>query len=321
MDLTDEIERLRVRCLGCAKCSKVCPSLKHGGLDPMEIMMGGDDDVSTCIGCGNCTRVCHRTDPATVMKDLQAMAGDIHVSKVFEDTGYALPPSECELVPPWEGDDVAVMPGCVTKAKVPYVQYAAAVALRSMGVGASELEGNTCCMHPVQFREMSEPERRSYRTAMGTNARGRPIVTLCAGCSDELIGAFVDASHIIPFLADHLDSLPRLKTPMRVGMEPGCSAMPFKKEMKAVLEALGCEVVNGSMGCCGKNTSVSPSLMAERQAECRGADWIIVGCPMCQVKFDTHEGGIPVMHIAELVAMAAGDTESLKLHSIKGPGI
>ena len=41
MDLTEEIERLRVRCIGCAKCSNACPSMEKGGMDPMEIMMGG----------------------------------------------------------------------------------------------------------------------------------------------------------------------------------------------------------------------------------------------------------------------------------------
>ena len=63
MDLNDEIERLRTKCIGCGKCSKVCPSLKHGGIDPMEVMMGGEADMSTCISCGNCSAVCRRTDP------------------------------------------------------------------------------------------------------------------------------------------------------------------------------------------------------------------------------------------------------------------
>ena len=83
------------------------------------------------------------------------------------------------------------------------------------------------------------------------------------------------------------------------------------------VEAMGCEVVNTTMGCCGKNTPVAGPLMEEREAECAGADWIIVGCPMCQVKFDSHPDGMPAMHIAELVAMAAGDTESLRHHIIR----
>ena len=142
-------------------------------------------------------------------------------------------------------------------------------------------------------------------------------MTLCAGCSQELQRSSVEAEHIIAFLHDRIDSLPRLASPIKVGIEPGCSAMDLRNEMREVVEAMGCEVVNTTMGCCGKNTPVAGPLMEEREAECAGADWIIVGCPMCQVKFDSHPDGIPAMHIAELVAMAAGDTESLRHHIIR----
>ena len=317
MDLNDEIERLRTKCIGCGKCSKVCPSLKHGGIDPMEVMMGGEADMSTCISCGNCSAVCRRTDPMAVMQDIIALERDIHVSQAFRDTGYAMTPVEQVPEPVWTGDDVMVMPGCVTKAKVPYVIYAASAAFGAMGTKAGELPGNTCCMHPTQFREMTEPERRSYRFEMGRTAGDRELVTLCAGCAQELQRSSVPAEHMIKYLHDHIDSLPRLDAPLKVGIEPGCAAMDLRKEMREVVEAMGCEVVNTSMGCCGKNTTVAGPLMDEREAECAGADWIVVGCPMCQVKFDAYPDGIPSMHISELVAMAAGDTESLRHHRIR----
>ena len=317
VNLTDEIERLRARCIGCGKCSKVCPALRHGGIDPMEVMMGGECDMSTCISCGNCSKVCRRTDPTTVMKDLIAMERDIHVSQTFRDTGYVMPPAEPVPEPRWAGGGVMVMPGCVAKGKLPHVIYAASVAMDAIGAGGDELPGNTCCMHPVQFREMPEPERKSYKTGMGDRSEGRHIVTLCAGCSEELSSSLVDAEHIIPFLASRIGSLPKLDEPMKVAIEPGCSAMPFKNEMRAVVEAMGCEVVNTSMGCCGKGTPEAGALMAEREAECEGADWIVVGCPMCLVKFDAQPDGIPAMHIAELVALASGDGKSLDHHRLR----
>ena len=80
---------------------------------------------------------------------------------------------------------------------------------------------------------------------------------------------------------------------------------------------MGCEVVNTTMGCCGKNTPVSNPLMDERERECEGAEWIVVACPMCLVKFDAQPEGIPTVHIAELVAMAAGDRNSLGYHRIQ----
>lgn len=315
--LSDEVERLRNRCIGCGKCSRVCPSAKHGGIDPMEVMMGGEADMSTCITCGSCSQVCRRTDPAVVMKDLIAMEQGIHVSDVFRETGYVMPPVDDSPGPEWSGDDVMVMPGCVAKGRVPYIIRATSVAMKAMGVGARELPDNTCCLHPVQFREMTEPERVSRRRAMGEAAGGRPIVALCAGCSEELESSMVDAEHIIPFLASRLDSLPRLDRPMRVAIEPGCSAMPFRDQMREAVEAMGCEVVNNTMGCCGKSASVAPPLMAERENECAGAEWIVVGCPMCLVKYDAYDGGIPTMHISELVALAAGDGSSLERHRIR----
>ena len=176
MSIDFEIDRLRARCIGCGLCTKVCPSFKHGGLNPMEVMMGGEGDLNTCIGCGNCSSVCPRTNPAIVMKDLIARDGGIHVSKVFRETGYAMPAAEQTLEPAWSGDGIYVMPGCVVKAKVPHVLYAASVAFRAMGFGSRELPGNTCCMHPVQFREMTEDERVHYKRVMGDSAGGDDIV-------------------------------------------------------------------------------------------------------------------------------------------------
>lgn len=321
MDLTEEIEKLRVRCIGCAKCSNVCPSMEKGGMDPMEIMMGGEADLSLCITCGNCTRVCHRTDPGAVIKDLIAMENDIHVSQMFRDTGFVMPRAELSPEPEWSGDDVMVMLGCTVRSLTPYVPHAMASAMRAMGVGARELPEETCCLHPTQFREMKEIERRSYRTAMGRAAGGKGIVALCPGCSEELNGSGVDAVHAIQFLAANTERLPRFDRPIRVAMEPGCSAMPYRKDMRAVLEAMGCTVTNREYGCCGKRNPLASELMEDRMRECAGADLIVVGCPLCLDRYDHYEGGKPVVHIVELVAMAAGDSRSLGGHVIPIPEI
>ena len=124
------------------------------------------------------------------------------------------------------------------------------------------------------------------------------------------------AMHIVQFLHDHMERVPRFGRTVRVGLEPGCSVMRYADMMRQVVEAMGCEVVNRTMGCCGKNTPVSGPLMAEREAECEGAEWIVVACPMCLVKFDSQPDGIPTVHIAELVAMASGDGSSLGQHRL-----
>ena len=317
--LQNEVDALRRRCIGCGKCTKVCPSFKHGGCDPMEIMIGNDEAVTQRITCGNCSRACRRTDPFRVMQDLLCLAKGIHLSEAFRKTGYSMPLPEGPgaLEPEWRGDDAYVMPGCVVKCKVPYVEYAAAVCMGAVGVDSMELPGNTCCMHPLQFREMPDVERYGYKNAMGKAAKGKDLVTLCAGCSEELEESGIEAEHIIPFLERRLDALPRFKNPLKVALEPGCSAMRFKNEMKAVAEAMGCEVVNSSMGCCGKYSPVSEALMDERESECASADVAVVGCPMCLVRYESREGGVPAVHIAELVAMAVGDRRTLPFHNNK----
>jgi len=286
----------------------------------MEIMVGNDEEVTHCIGCGNCSKVCRRSDPYIVMKDLLCLRKGVHVSEVFKSTGYAMPqvdmPARTELVPKWEGDDIYIMPGCVIKCKAPYVEYATAAAMKSMGVGCSELPGNTCCMHPIQFREMTEFERRDYKKSMGDTSGDRDLVTLCGGCSDELLMSGVDATHIVSFLHQHMDALPKFEKPLKVGIEPGCSESVSYNEMRDVAERMGCEVVNIKRGCCGKYADVSEGLMKDRETECEGADVIVVGCPMCLVRYDDYPGGLPVVHMAELVSMASGDCSTLQHHKI-----
>ncbi len=279
----------------------------------MEVMAGGTADMSLCICCGSCSQVCRRSDPLKVMMDLIAIERGLQPSELYRSTGFIMPLPADPPDPVWTGDDVKVMPGCVAKCKIPYVVYAASSALRSMGFAASELEGSTCCLHPAQFRAMTESDRRSCRVKMRETAGKSDLVTLCAGCSSEFNDSGIEADHIIRFLSKHIGRLPRFDRPVRVGMEPGCAAAPFAGEMRKVLEAMGCIVVNKEFGCCGKSTPAAAPLMDEREKECEGAEWIVVGCPMCQVKYDQH-GGIPSMHISELVAMAFGDRRSLGYH-------
>ena len=317
--IDDEIEKLRLRCIGCGKCSNYCPSLKHGGCDPMEIMMGNDDDVLECISCGNCSKICRRSDPFRVMQDLICLRREMHLPQHFHETGLVVPmvdhPSCEELNTGWDEDgDVCIMPGCIAKAKYPFLEHAAAMAVKAVGGRCSELKGFKCCTHPIPFRELLGTERRAYKQDTGRAAGDRKIVTLCGGCSEELIEGDVDAVHIIPYLHERIDSLPRFENGPRVAIQPGCSAWEFRKEMTAVIEAMGCKPMGNKMGCCGKNVRVSEPLMEEREAECAGADYVIVACPMCFQKYDSYPDGIPVLHIAELVAMAAGDDSTLKYH-------
>ena len=318
--IEDEIARLMQKCISCGKCTPYCPANKYGGLDPHEIMIGGEEDVSTCILCGTCSQVCRRSDPFTVMRDLRALANDIHVSETYKKTGYAMPienhPSRDELVCEWDGDDTYIMPGCVVECKAPYLEYAATLAVKAVGKTCSELENSGCCLRPPQFREMQETERHEKIIDVSKAAHGKELITLCGGCTEALVEHGVQTSNMVEFLYKNIDRLPKLDRKIKVAIEPGCSCMPLKKEMIAVVEALGCEFVNNGMGCCGKDTVLAETMMADREKECGNGCLIVVACPKCFTKYDAQPNGMPVLFLSELVAWANGHTETFKYHNI-----
>lgn len=288
----------------------------------MSVMNGCEEDLDQCIICGTCSRVCPRTDPFTVMRDLVYIDRGMCLNEAFLKTGFNRFPAEDRGVPPaWSGDDACVMLGCVVNAEAPFIEYAASRAMEAVGVRAMRLPGEICCLHPVMFMDMPETEKRARRTAMLSGAGGRRIVTLCGGCCEGLEAMDLKVSHIISFMHRRLDRLPAFPRRIRVGMEPGCSVDHLSGEFREVLEAMNCEIVNSTKGCCGKIAPVRIPLMREREAECEGAEVIVVACPNCFTKFDGWDGGLPVVHLAELIATAAGHPESLACHSIPVPDL
>ena len=318
--IEDEIARLMQKCISCGKCTPYCPASKYGGVDPHEIMIGGEEDVTTCVLCGTCSQVCRRSDPFTVMRDLKALANDLHVSETYKETGLAMPkvdhPSRTELVCDWDGDDAYIMPGCVVDCKAPFLLYAAMQSVRAVGKTCSELEGSGCCLRPPQFREMHETDRHDKLVELTSRAKGKELITLCGGCTEALVDESLKTSNMIQFLYANIDKLPRFEKPFKVAIETGCSCDSMKKEMIAVVEAMGCEYVNNAMGCCGKDTVLAERMMADREKECGNGCLIVLACPKCFTEYDAIPDGMPVVLLSELVAWAAGHTETFKYHSI-----
>ncbi len=318
------VEDIMASCLGCRRCEKVCPSYKLGGCSPWLSMLERDNaNTLMCIGCGKCSTVCKHTDPRLALMYLKAEMMKAQVPESFHQTGFALPPASDEWkskVPAYkEKNDVYLIPGCKVQSMVPYLKYAAWKVFDSLGIGLAELPSNTCCMYPVPFRVMEEPIRNGYKYVMRANAGGKDMVTLCSGCTNELGMSGVYAPHVSVYLTKYLEkirSFPGVK--LKVALEPGCSAERFLKDIRLIVEATGAEIVNRSYGCCGKNVEgINDKLMAEREKECEGADAIVVCCPNCMTFYDKYEGGLPVIHIIELLALAAGDTNTLQFHNIK----
>lgn len=322
--MPDHVVDLMTNCVGCKRCLKVCPSFKHGGCNPWLSMIAKDPHTEMCIGCGKCSEVCRHTNPKLVMMYLKAEKLQLQVPEAFKRCGYVLPPVSDDWkkeVPEYsEGTQVLYMPGCIVQAKAPYLKYAIVKAFEAVGIAAGELPENTCCMYPLPLRSMDEAQRTEYKVAARGNAAGRDLVTLCAGCTNELGTSGVYAPHISTYFAKYLDrirALPGLKG-KKVAFEPGCASERFVSDFRMIVEATGVEIINKKYGCCGKSIPhVSEELMGERQLEGQGADFIVVGCPNCQVFYDDVPNGIPVVHLSELIAMAAGDFETQKFHKLK----
>ena len=54
----DNIDMYRRLCVECGTCREVCPSYRHGGCDPLAVMLGDNSKVFDCIGCGRCEASC-----------------------------------------------------------------------------------------------------------------------------------------------------------------------------------------------------------------------------------------------------------------------
>lgn len=317
INLEAEIDHLRKTCINCGKCTAVCPSLKHGGFDPKEMMVAGIGDITLCIQCGKCSQVCFRTDPFRVMRDCLAHYKDQHPSDTYYETGFILPPAEESPDPGWDGDDVCVIPGCVVEGRLPYLKHACRVAINAVGRASHQISTSTCCLRPSMFSELGDMGRRPVRTRMVAGNEKGVLVSLCGGCAEEFTHDGIMVEHVLSYLFGNIDSLPVSSRSFKVALEPGCTMESHYMEMKAVVEKMGFIVVNKTYGCCGSKKPPLNQMLEEREEECAEADLIILNCPYCLTKYDKYPGGKPCLHIVELVALAAGDESTLDLHNIR----
>lgn len=318
MSLLEEIDQMRKKCIGCKRCVVKCPSFKHGGCNPFNLVNGIDTNVQYCIGCGNCSTVCEHLDPAKLIQKLIFILKDKKLPDCVSETGYILLKNTMNYPEPqWTGDDVSVMPGCIVACKAPFIEYATSIALKKMGIKAQEIPKSACCTHPVVFRSFSDEKCIDIIDEMSNSAKNSDIITLCGGCSYEFTKTGHDAQHLIHFFYTNIDRLPTTIRSLKVALEPGCAAMPLLDEMVAIIKHMGFEYVENEAGCCGKSIEMASKMMKNRIDASKDADVIVVGCPMCFLKYDSTIEGKPVMHIGELVSFAFGNSESMEYHNIK----
>ena len=320
-DLPEKVKLLMSQCIACGVCNTVCPSFKHDGCSPQQVMNGDEGNILYCLGCGKCSEVCINTDPVYVMMYMHCVALNAKIPDSYYKTGLVAPiqenPSRGKLQYVPTGDDAYLMAGCTVECSVPYLKYAAGVALSAIGIKHSELPNASCCTLPVVFRSVSDEKRDEYKQKMNVNSK--EIITICSGCSEELTVSGLNAKHISDIFYENLDKILKLKgISLRVAIEPGCGLESSLNKFNEIAKATGATLIGNKTGCCGKSVKdISSKLMAERQEEIKGADVVIVGCPLCAYKYDKVQDGTPVLHISELIALASGDASTLKYHNLK----
>lgn len=321
LDLPEKITSLMAQCVACGICNTVCPSFKYGGCSPQSVMNGEDGNILYCIGCGKCSEACTNTDPVYVMMHMHCVALNAKIPESYYITGLVAPiqenPAREELPYIPSGDDAYLMAGCTVECSVPHLKYAAGVALNAINIKNSELPNASCCTLPVVFRSVSDETREEYKQKMNTGSK--EIITICSGCSEELTISGLNAKHISDVFYEKLSEISKLRgVSLNVAIEPGCGLESSLDKFNEIAKAAGATLVGNKTGCCGKSVKdISGKLMAERQEEIKGADAVVVGCPLCAYKYDKVPGGTPVLHISELIALASGDDSTLKYHNLK----
>ncbi|MDD3398346.1 MAG: heterodisulfide reductase-related iron-sulfur binding cluster [Candidatus Methanomethylophilaceae archaeon] len=197
-------------------------------------------------------------------------------------------------------DDFLLYPGCVIPSKLPYLEAAAVFILERLEVTASPFPEFSCCFEPVGLRSLGPETWLGACGRLHSLAAGRPLLTLCDGCTLSLFESGRILSHegterrevqglmrelnrsleqvsevvgLLELLHSRLESIKRCmvkKQRIRLLIHPGChcehicheKGLSAVKMMEDIVLALGGEPVTPSEGlCCGGGlTSVNDAL-------------------------------------------------------------
>jgi len=249
-------------------------------------------------------------------------------------------------------------PGCLIHNRYPGIEKSVYYIFDALGIDLKPLEGSSCCPAPAISRSVSEEMWREV-AKRNLSLSDDTIMTACNGCFTTLseVGSEVgkEVRHVAEFLyrdvgLEEIKKRISKRLNLRLAVHYGCHFFrPAKKKgfdsperpriLDELVEVLGAESVEyrRKLMCCGGGggvraaaTDVSRELLEMKLEGIKEAevDAIVVICPLCLFQFDTGQKelaemgktfGIPVIHYAQLLAIAMGmDVEmaGLEAHEI-----
>ncbi|TLN20794.1 hypothetical protein FDZ71_04270 [bacterium] len=231
--------------------------------------------------------------------------------------------------------------GCIVPNLFPEVERAVRDTLSKLDVEYSDARGTACCLPPALFGFNEDAwlkmNLRNFSLAKGD------FLTVCDECFASLQDARAsiegERGKALPNVLPFVKALKgvegtikdRTKGPLnlRCAVQHSCHLLrpssvrrvddpESPRLVKSLLEALGCEYVaqEDEVGCCGGSIcagSEIPRKLAIRRirgAEDARADLIVTTCPHCLKHLGAHSKSMPVLHLAQLYALALGSNPS-----------
>jgi len=231
--------------------------------------------------------------------------------------------------------------GCIVPNLFPEAERAVRDTLSKLDIEFSNARGMACCLPPALFGYNKDAwlkmNLRNFSLAKGD------LLTVC----DECFASLQDARaciereggkvlpNVFPFVKVLKDVegtiVDRIKSSLnlRCAVQHSCHLLrpssvrkvddpESPKLVKSLLEALGCENVeqDDEVSCCGGSICVGSDISRNlairriRSAENSRADLIVTTCPHCLKHLGALSKTVPVLHLAQLYALALGSNPS-----------
>lgn len=231
--------------------------------------------------------------------------------------------------------------GCIVPNLFPEVERAVRDTLSKLDIEFSDVRGTACCLPPALFGFNKDAwlkmNLRNFSLAKGD------FLTVCDECFASLQDARANIEreegkalpNVFPFvkvLKDVEGTIKdRIKSPLnlRCAVQHSCHLLrpssvrkvddpESPRLVKSLLEVLGCEYIvqEDEVGCCGGSIYVGSEISRKlairriRSAEDSRADLIVSTCPHCLKHLGAHSKTVPVLHLAQLYALALGSNPS-----------